>query len=379
MLEAHAPKATVDKLRSSLATDEQSYYDRQHNTVTSSLELQKKQLELNDQINASYGRRRELVQAQTEIEMRYFAQNKNLTPKQIADMAAEMQMAKQQFDQQTKYMANWKNGVGEAAGDYLDEIQNTAKSTHQIFSNAFKGIEDMFVEFMETGKLNWKSFLQQLAADFLRMEFQKMIMAPFVNGFNAVINPSAAQPNVGGMPGMAGLGGLIGSGVKGIAGMLGLGGSSAGMGILGPTYSIAASTPTIGALSDVLPALAFHTGGVVGSTGAITHNLPSSVFAGAVRYHTGGIAGLAPDEVPAVLRKGERVLTSAQQHAMKSGNASLHFNPQIEINYQAGDGSSSKVDAANMGNQINDAIEAKWKDMMIRESRPGGRLYGAVR
>jgi hypothetical protein len=29
------------------------------------------------------------------------------------------------------------------------------------------------------------------------------------------------------------------------------------------------------------------------------------------RYHTGGIAGLAADEVPAVLKKGEEVLTEA--------------------------------------------------------------------
>lgn len=34
-------------------------------------------------------------------------------------------------------------------------------------------------------------------------------------------------------------------------------------------------------------------------------------FAELVRYHTGGIAGLAPDEVPAVLRRGEEVLTQA--------------------------------------------------------------------
>lgn len=40
------------------------------------------------------------------------------------------------------------------------------------------------------------------------------------------------------------------------------------------------------------------------------------------RYHTGGIAGLAPDEVPAVLRKGEEVLTEA--------------DPRHRDNYEAG-------------------------------------------
>ena len=33
------------------------------------------------------------------------------------------------------------------------------------------------------------------------------------------------------------------------------------------------------------------------------------VFSAAVRYHTGGIGGLAPDEVPAILQEGEEILT----------------------------------------------------------------------
>ncbi|MBB3231702.1 tape measure protein [Halomonas stenophila] len=52
-------------------------------------------------------------------------------------------------------------------------------------------------------------------------------------------------------------------------------------------------------------ALQFHGGGVVGQGGT-----PRDLFGTAPRYHTGGIAGLAPDEVPAILRKGEEVLTS---------------------------------------------------------------------
>lgn len=52
----------------------------------------------------------------------------------------------------------------------------------------------------------------------------------------------------------------------------------------------------------------FHDGGVVGSGGK-TVKVPAFAFAGAPRYHSGGIAGLAPNEVPAVLERGEEVLT----------------------------------------------------------------------
>lgn len=51
-----------------------------------------------------------------------------------------------------------------------------------------------------------------------------------------------------------------------------------------------------------------HSGGLVGE-GSTGRRIPALAFAGAPRYHGGGIAGLAPDEVPAILRKREEVLT----------------------------------------------------------------------
>ena len=60
-------------------------------------------------------------------------------------------------------------------------------------------------------------------------------------------------------------------------------------------------------ISGILSGL-FHSGGIVGSGGA-TRMMPSIAFANAPRYHSGGIAGLAADELPAVLRRNEEVLT----------------------------------------------------------------------
>lgn len=72
------------------------------------------------------------------------------------------------------------------------------------------------------------------------------------------------------------------------------------------------ATP-IGGGSGVSPIqpVQFHSGGIVGIDG-VPRNVPLSVFAGAPRYHSGGLAG---DEVPAILRRGERVLTQQQQAA----------------------------------------------------------------
>jgi hypothetical protein len=69
----------------------------------------------------------------------------------------------------------------------------------------------------------------------------------------------------------------------------------------------------------------FHDGGVVGSGGAGRMVSPST-FAGAVRYHEGGIAGLLPGEVPAILQQGETVIPKGQS-ALGGGHT---FNINIQ-------------------------------------------------
>ena len=50
-----------------------------------------------------------------------------------------------------------------------------------------------------------------------------------------------------------------------------------------------------------------HAGGVVGRDG-VPRLVDPSVFAGAERYHMGGVAGLRPNEVPIIAERGERIL-----------------------------------------------------------------------
>lgn len=84
----------------------------------------------------------------------------------------------------------------------------------------------------------------------------------------------------------------------------------------------------LNALQRFLPGLglagAAHTGGVVGAgligSGNMTRRVAPAAFAAALAYHSGGIAGLAPDEVPAVLKQGEEVITRDDpRHRMNGG------------------------------------------------------------
>lgn len=84
---------------------------------------------------------------------------------------------------------------------------------------------------------------------------------------------------------------LLGKGP--LAGMFGGGGIFKGGGLLG---------------GAIIPGI-LHSGGVAGSDGyGHGRAVSPSVFSGAKRYHKGGIAGLQPGEVPAILQRGEVVL-----------------------------------------------------------------------
>ena len=66
-----------------------------------------------------------------------------------------------------------------------------------------------------------------------------------------------------------------------------------------------------------LLASVFHQGGLVGGP-APQHLVPALAFTGAPRLHDGGMAGLRADEVPAILQRGEMVLSRTQVAAMGS-------------------------------------------------------------
>ncbi|KLJ02819.1 hypothetical protein WQ56_00585 [Luteimonas sp. FCS-9] len=82
-----------------------------------------------------------------------------------------------------------------------------------------------------------------------------------------------------------------------------------------------------GATADV-----HHQGGVAGQ-GAVRRSISPLLFGAAPRYHNGGIAGLAPDEVPAILRRDEEVVTrSDPRHRANGGLGSGRGgNYRIEI------------------------------------------------
>jgi lambda family phage tail tape measure protein len=73
---------------------------------------------------------------------------------------------------------SWETGVAKALNSYIDNISNAAAQSERIFTNAFKGMEDALVSFVQTGKLDFKSLANSIVADLIRIQIQQSITKP---------------------------------------------------------------------------------------------------------------------------------------------------------------------------------------------------------
>lgn len=99
-------------------------------------------------------------------------------------------------------------------------------------------------------------------------------------------------------------------------------------------YTGGASTGASGLLG-MIGAGVKHSGGGIGDAGR-SRNVPWSFFANAPRYHTGGIMGLKPNEVPIIAEKGEEMLTATDpRHRNNLGKGSggqADKAPRVTVN-----------------------------------------------
>jgi lambda family phage tail tape measure protein len=124
-----------------------------------------------------------------------------------------------------------------------------------------------------------------------------------------------------------------------------------------------------------------HSGGVIGEIpGSV--RLPILAFAGAPKYHTGGIAGLQADEVPVVLRKGEEVLTEddpRHRYNRKAGSAKAEgggVNVSVSVTVNNGKSEGSVQADSVQGKQFGQAISQAVQQEILKQKRPGGLLHG---
>jgi tape measure domain-containing protein len=119
----------------------------------------------------------------------------------------------------------------------------------------------------------------------------------------------------------------------------------------------------------------FHQGGIAGAPGAesFTRGLPAAAFAYAPRYHGGGIAGLKSNEVAAVLKEGEEVLT--EDNPRHINNAGRLGGPVVQLgNISITGASGTEAQMAQEARQLNERVLGVVNTWAAEQSRSGGIL-----
>ncbi|MBD3763051.1 phage tail tape measure C-terminal domain-containing protein, partial [Rhizorhabdus sp.] len=155
-------------------------------------------------------------------------------------------------------VTGWQ-AVTAALSDYASRAREIGGDIGQSLVSAFQSAENAVGEFVKTGKLNFRDLVISLIADLAQLAARRFILGPIANALSGVFS---------------GAGGIF---------------------------------------ANVL-----HAGGMVGSAGP-SRMVPAMAFAAAPRMHGGGMAGLRHDEVPAILQRGERVLSRREAQSYGAG------------------------------------------------------------
>jgi hypothetical protein len=164
--------------------------------------------------------------------------------------------------------------VSDTLASYARDAMDWGKGLGETLVGAFRGAETAFREFVRTGKLDFKGLVASILEDLAVLHFRNAVLGPIANALSSAFG--------------------------------GWGGGSA-------------------------TAAVSHAGGMVGISGH-SRRVPALAFASAPRMHSGGWAGLRPDEVPTILQRGERVLSRREVAAgtQSAGPQRLEISVNVE-------------------------------------------------
>lgn len=87
----------------------------------------------------------------------------------------QVELAKRSREHQRTFAFGWEKAFQE----YENNATNAANTARELFQETTQGIEDMIVEFTETGKFKWRDFIDTIVDTLLRSQIQQLIAKTF--------------------------------------------------------------------------------------------------------------------------------------------------------------------------------------------------------
>jgi hypothetical protein len=186
----------------------------------------------------------------------------------------------------------WEAAVATLA-DYAAKARDIGGDIGNALVSAFTSAENAVGEFVKTGKLDFRDLVTSMIADLAKLAARRFILGPIANALSGALG---------------GAGGIF---------------------------------------ANIL-----HAGGMVGSPGP-GRLVPAMAFVNAPRMHSGGWAGIKPDEVPAILQRGERVLSRREAAGYGQGQGAA---PNISVTINARDAESFRQSRTQVAADIARAV-----------------------
>ncbi|HEY3658936.1 MAG TPA: phage tail tape measure C-terminal domain-containing protein [Steroidobacteraceae bacterium] len=92
------------------------------------------------------------------------------------------QLAAVEADRMLRASQSGFDGMRRSIIDYAKGLQDVAKQTESITTKMLQGIEDAMVSFVKTGQINWRSLIDSMIADLIRLQIRQSVM-PGIAGF----------------------------------------------------------------------------------------------------------------------------------------------------------------------------------------------------
>lgn len=111
----------------------------------------------------------------------------------------EMNRLKRSMQDVLMLSREWKDGMIVALSEYSDAATNAADNFYRVWRSALDRTEDALVDFIDTGKLNFKDLADSVRRDLSRMFVRQYITGPLAQSFGqSQASPQNAQALFGG-------------------------------------------------------------------------------------------------------------------------------------------------------------------------------------
>ena len=193
---------------------------------------------------------------------------------------------KQAQEAQFNYSRKFSTGWAQAFNEYADAATNSAELANRVFKKTFQGLEDLIVDFVKTGKFEWKNFVASMLEELLRAQIQR-IFAQLLGNIETTVSGAAGGLGGGGAGGAAG-------GANGPFGNV-TGGTGLGLTPNNPVYVWVVNGGVVGGATGATGAAA--SGGITGTYGttgssAMLGGIKANDFASQMRAVTAPLTQL---------------------------------------------------------------------------------------